>query len=207
MSTQIEEATQRITIPEQVLASTLCQPFRGFNSGSRALMVAVHQTHKLNLIDGVAPYIATANENEALKYASSYIQAKCNKMIIGRVNKFTHMPNLHYWYITVNLDGPEAGNLDIIEAVDYIHTTESYGYRLNKAFLDGLTLGAEVHQGDIERIPANVDEYGNVGFGVNLMTAYTSNLITQEDGYCLSDGTPLILSDKDQKWPGIDEVS
>ena len=187
MSTQTIEASNRIKIPEQVLASTLYQPFRGMNSGSRALMVAVHQTHKLNLINGVAPIIATANENEALKYASSYITAKCNKMIIGRVNKFTHMPNLHYWYITVNIDGPEEGDLDVIEAVDYVHTTESYGYRLNKAFLDGLGMGQEIHTGDVERIPANVDEYGNVGFGINLMTAYTSNLITQDDGYCLSE--------------------
>lgn len=187
MRSDLNEANERIKIPEQVLASTLVQPFRGSNSGSRALMVSVHQTHKLNLVDGEAPIIATANENEALKYASSYVTAKCKKMVIGRINKFTNNPNLHYWYITVNIDGPEEGNLDIIEAVDYIHTTESYGYKLDKSFLDGLNLGDEIHEGDVERSPANVDEYGNVGFGVNLMTAYTSNLITQEDGYCLSE--------------------
>lgn len=191
----LKEAAERIAAtnnPEVVLASSLSQPMRGSNSGSRELMYGIHNKQKMNLVKGEAPVISTANENEFLKWSSNYKTTDCDKMVIGKVDKFVNIPNLHYWLIMMNTSGPNAGDLDVIEAVDYVHTTESYGFRMNKSRLDGLTLGSTINKGFIEKIPNNVDEYGNVQFGLNLPTAYTSNLFTQEDGYTISDWAALM---------------
>lgn len=184
---QLREARARERIAEQKLGSTIVQPFTGLNSGNRKLMWAIHHQHKMNLIKGEAPFISTGNENEFLKYSSSYYESGCKKMVIGRVNKFEEIPNLHYWLVLVNLDGPKKGDLDLIERTDYVHTTESYGFPLDTKFLDTLKLGSEIDEGTIIKCPDNVDEFGNVMDGANLMTAYMSSLITQEDGYLLTE--------------------
>lgn len=183
---QLEIARKNERVPEQRLGSTIIQPFTGANSGNRKLMWAIHHQHKMNLLKGEAPYISTANENEFLKYSSAYIETDCDKMVIGKIEKFSSLPGLHYWLIVVNANGPHEGDLDIIERKSYVYTTESYGFSLDTKYLDTLHMGSMIYNGTPIKSPDNVDEFGNVLDGVNLMTAYTSSLITQEDGYLLS---------------------
>ena len=193
LNEELDEIRKRERVPEQRLGSTIIQPFTGQNSGSRKLMWAIHHQHKMNLVKGEAPYISTANENELLKYASSYVTTQCDKIVINRINKFNDLPNLRYWLLVVNTTGPNIGNLDVIERIGYVHTTESYGFALNTKYLDSLRLGDVIPTGKPVSIPDNVDEYGNVMDGVNLMTLYTSNLVTQEDGYYLSESAAMSL--------------
>ena len=180
-------------IPEQRLGATIIQPFTGLNSGSRKLMWAIHHQHKMNLVKGEAPYISTGNENEFLKYSSSFVLADCDKVVVRTVNKFLDNPYFHYWLIVANTSGPNKGDLDVIERVSYVYTTESYGFALNNDTLDNLREGSVIQKDQVIRIPDTVDQWGNVTDGVNLMTAYTSSLITQEDGYHLSESAALAL--------------
>lgn len=187
LTDELEMARQRIKNPEQVLGSTIVQPFTGANSGNRKIMWATHHQHKLNLDEPEVPFICTANENEFVKHSSAFVLTDCDKTVLSKVEKFRDVPGLHYWLIVVNQNGPNAGMLDVIERVSFIHTTESYGFQLNTEFLDSLKVGSFIPAGSRERCPGNVDQYGNLMDGVNLLTMYESNLETQEDGYELSD--------------------
>ena len=186
LNEQLKKAKEQEKFPEQRLGSTIVQPFTGLNSGNRKIMWAIHDQHKMNLIQGEAPYIATGNENEFLNYSSSYIKSSCTKEVLYRIEKFPNCKDLHYWLIIRNLDGPKAGQLDLIERCTYIHTTESYGFALNTNFIDRYKTGSIIPANSIIKCPDVVDEYGNVGFGVNLYTIYLSNLATIGDGYEIS---------------------
>lgn len=190
---RLAQARAEERFPEQRLGATILQPFTGLNSGNRKLMWAIHHQHKMNLVHGEAPYISTGNENEFLKYSSSFVQADCDKVVIGFVDKFRDLPGFHYWLIVANTDGPNKGDLDVIERKSYVYTTESYGFALNNDIIDKMGVGSFIQKDQVIRLPDTVDSFGNVTDGVNLMTAYTSSLITQEDGYHLCESAALAL--------------
>lgn len=184
---ELAKAREREKFPEQRLGSTIVQPFTGLNSGNRKIMWSTHDQQKMNLIQGEAPIISTGNENEFLNYSSSYVKSSCNKQVLYKMQKFPAKPNLHYWLIVQNLDGPKQGMLDIIERCTYVHTTESYGFALNTSFIDRYSKDDIIPVNSIIKCPDVVDAYGNVGFGVNLQTIPLSNLETTADGYEVSE--------------------
>jgi len=84
----------------------------------------------------------------------------------------------------------EDGTAAVHFAAPVKHLTESYGYRLDNSFLDGVEVGDDLPaQFKLQGWPCT-DEYGNFAYGVNLRTAYMNlDGLTYEDGIIISEST------------------
>ena len=181
---QIEEHIQGMSDYNYLLGRGLAQPFNAANSGSRKLMYAIHRDHFLVPEHGEIPIIQTGFENEFGRNSSSFMTADFNYEVIAKVPKFSFRPEIQYYLVIKNLD---TGEYDVIERMFAKHNTESYGYLYNNAYLDSLTPGSKIHQGDVIRKSNGFDECNNRLDGVNLTTLYMSSDQNMEDSIIISE--------------------
>jgi DNA-directed RNA polymerase beta subunit len=180
---QIEESIKNLPDYNYMLGRTLMQPFKPANSGSRALMYAVHSEHLMVPTNGEVPNIQTGFETEFGRSSSSYIAADSDLKVLYKIPKFEFNPN-HYYLIVQDM---KTGVFDVLERVTYKHSTESYGYIWDSSRMDRLKVGDVIHEGDIIKTSIGFDEYGNKMNGVNLVTMYLSCAQNMEDSIIISE--------------------
>lgn len=180
---QIEEVKKREKIPEQRCGKCLKQPFTAANSGNRKIMWSTHDEHRIQLINGEAPYITTPYVKPWAQHASSYNVAAKDYEVVAKIQKFEHTPNWDYWLIVRAKDN----SLDVIHRVSYVYTTEKFGFMMNNEYVDGLKVGDDIKQGQRIKCSDSMDEYDNPEQGKNLITAYLSSTDTEEDGVAISE--------------------
>lgn len=167
---------------ERTLGVTLMQPFESMNSSARKLMFSLQATHRLNLTNPEVPLIGTGYENEFGKKSSSYLVSNDHWKVIGKISKYSHDPDLHYFLILIN-DNQE---LDILERVSYCHNTETYGFMYNNSKIDNLDIGSNILKDQIIRTSTAYDEFGNHMDGINLSCCYMALPKTTEDPVVIS---------------------
>ena len=196
----ITDLRNRIKKPEQILGRSLLQPFCNTNSGSRKLMHSTHLEQRLAVLNPEVPLIQTGYENEFGKYASSFLEANDEYIVLAKIQKFHEQLNQHYFLITKNLSTNE---LDIIERIDYEFITETYGYLYDNSKLDRLEPISEngditekniIHKNEVYKKSMAYDDYNNRRDGVNLLTAYISTAKNTEDSVILSESAAKKLS-------------
>lgn len=192
---QLAEAEKRISQPEQMLGIGSLQPFNNCNSGSRKLMFSVHRAQTLPVITPEVPFISTGYENEYGRYSSSFHVQESPSVVIGRVQKYSALPNYHYFMITKSEDEKQ---LDLLEVAPYKHVAETYGYLYDNTVIESLSDGDYIEPGTVIQKAASFDEFNNRMDGVNLNVAYLATERTMEDGFIVSEsaakklGSPLI---------------
>lgn len=179
----VNEATNRMELPEERLGKELCQPFSAASSGARKLMFGTHIEHTLPLMKPEVPLIQTGFESEYGYSSSSYVVADYNAKVITKIEKYSMNPGYHYFILILREDGV----MDIITRVSYNHITETYGYCYNTDFLDKLKPGSTISEGDVLYRSASFDEYGNKMDGINALVTYLACDDTIEDGILLSE--------------------
>lgn len=180
---QIQDSIKNLPDGNYMLGRTLMQPCKPANSGSRALMSAVHVEHLMVPLNAEVPIIQTGFETEFGVHSSSYVKSKSNYAVLYKINKFEFKDN-HYYLIVQDTD---TGIYDVIERISYKHNTESYGYLWNNDRLDSLAPGSQIRKGSVIKTSIGFDSFGNKMNGVNLNTLYLSCAQNMEDSVILSE--------------------
>lgn len=182
IKSQIENTVAPLPDNNYLLGRGLLQPFKPSNSGSRALMSAIHSEHFMVLTNAEVPLVQTGFETEFGRNSTSYVVSQRNYIVVAKINKFSFNPN-HYYLIVQDID---TGEYDYIERVTYNHNTESYGYMWDNSFLDTLQVGHYINRDDPIKTSVGFDRFGNKMNGVNLITAYLSLGKNMEDSVIIS---------------------
>ena len=180
---QIQDSIKNLPDNNYMLGRTLMQPCKPANSGSRALMSAVHVEHLMVPLNAEVPIIQTGFETEFGVHSSSYVKSKSNYTILYKISKFEFKDN-HYYLIVQDND---TGIYDVIERTPYKHNTESYGYLWDNTRLDSLAPGSQIKKGSVIKTSTGFDNFGNKMNGVNLTTLYLSCAQNMEDSVILSE--------------------
>ena len=183
-SDKIEEASKKITSPEQMLGKGLFQPFSNTNSGSRKILAGLQRDQIFSLIKPEKAIIETGYEIRYGDRSSSVIKAETDYQVIGKVSKFSFAPNHHYWIIFRDLN---TNRLDVVERISYTYITESYGYLLNNEYLDQLSIGDYVGKDTIVQKSTAFDYYNNRTEGINMNMIYLNLDSNMEDSVIMSD--------------------
>lgn len=184
----IADAESRIPDQNYALGKGLLQPFRGTNSGSRAIMQNVQLDQRLSLMDPEPPIIATGHENRYGQMSSNYIVNDSNKIVIDKISKYPwDISDTRRAYI-VTLD-PVTNEIDILERKPYEHVSESFGYTFNSKYLDGLMVGDIIPEGKITTKTRSFDDNDLRQDGLNLRTIYVASGLTTEDPVIVSKST------------------
>lgn len=132
-----------------------------------------------------------------LHYQKKYPQGKLVRVISGRVfdvvvDLRTDSETFGQWY-GVELTAENKKQLYISEGFAHgflvLSEKAEFCYKCTDFY----------HPGDEGGLAWNDPDIGIVWPGIQ--GVYSGN--SKAEGYCLFDGTPLIMSEKDQKWPGI----
>lgn len=191
----IEELEKRLPSQEYTICKTLKQPFSHTNSGSRKIMYGTQLEQTTQIINPEPPIISTGYEDKFGELSSNFIRAKNNYVVIDKISKFRHNPQIQYWLILLNTDNNQ---LTCLERISYNHITEFYGYLFNNDFLDNLAPGDGISKGSVIKKTTSYDEYNNRAEGLNLSILYNSGEDTKEDPVVISKScakkflTPLI---------------
>lgn len=169
---------------DYVLGKGLQMPFAASNSGARKLMFGIQLEHRLALCDPQVPFIQTGYEMEFGKNSSSYVQVPEDMTVIGKVSKFSWMPDHHYYLFLLN---NKDNTLSVYERKEYKHITENYGYLYNNEYIDRLTPGNTVPKGTVIQRSIAFDEYNNRMDGRDFLTMYASCEETMEDAIVISE--------------------
>lgn len=177
--------------PDYMLGKGLQMPFAASNSGSRKIMFGTQTEHRLPLIDPDVPFIQTGYENEFGRQSSSFVQIDQDLEVIGIVNKFSWIPNYHYYVFALDRD---SDTIRVFERKSYKHITENYGYLFNNDKLDSLKVGDNVPKGTVIQKSMSFDEFNNRMDGKNLLTIYSSCEETMEDAIIISESASKKLT-------------
>jgi len=180
----VEKRAETLKSKEQILGKSLYQPFTDANSGARKIMAATQLEHALPLYESEVAIVQTGYEIRYGDYSSAIIKTDSPIEIVGKISKFSKLPNHHYYLIIRNM---ETNELDMIERKSYKYSMETYGHLYDNATLDSLDIGYEVPKNTIIRKSTSTDEYLNRMDGVNLNTIHMACDITKEDGMWLSE--------------------
>lgn len=191
----LAEAEKRIDSLEEALGKGLLEPFNSTNSGARKILFGTQFEHAIPLIHAEVPLVQTGYEIRFGDYSASIIKADSDYFVESIISKFSSVPRQHYFVI---IRSDENKEIKVVERIPYEHTTETYGYLYNNSYMDSLSVGSKINQGDVIRKSTSYDEYGNRKDGVNLLCAYLATDKTMEDSVILSESgaaklsTPLI---------------
>lgn len=183
-SDKILENTKDLKSMEHMLGKGLMQPFNNTNAGSRKIMFSVHKEHVFPLMNPEKAIIETGYEIRYGDYSSSITRAHTNYIVIAKISKFSFAPNHHYWIIIQDIN---TKKLDVVERISYHYVTESYGYLYNNEYLDSLTVGDYIYEGQVVQKSLAFDEYNNRADGVNLNVAYMALDGNMEDSIICSE--------------------
>ena len=198
LSDEIAEVEKRLPNQEYTLAKCLKQPFSNTNSGSRKIMFGIQLEQCMPINDPEVPIITTGYENQFGQYSSNFVVADKNYVVVAKIPKFANDPNRHYWLILLD---PVNDELSCVERIAYKHITEFYGYLFNNDYLDSLSVGDGIEEGQVLKKTTSYDEFNNRAEGLNLATMYIACEDVTED--------PIVISESAAKKfmsPLIDKV-
>ena len=145
-SDKIAENTKNLQSMEHMLGKGLMQPFNNTNAGSRKIMFSVHKEHVFPLMSAEKAIIETGYEIRYGDYSSSITRADSTYVVVAKISKFSFAPNHHYWIIVRDT---KSNKIDVVERISYHYVTESYGYLYNNEYLDSLSIGDYIPNGQV----------------------------------------------------------
>lgn len=150
-----------------------------------------HLEHVFPLINPEKAIIETGYEIRFGDYSSSITRADSTYQVIGKISKFSFAPNHHYWLIVKDT---KSNKVDVVERIAYHYVTESYGYLYNNEYMDSLSIGDFIQNGDVVQKSLAFDEYNNRTDGVNFNVAYMALDDNMEDSIIFSDAAASRLT-------------
>lgn len=183
LSAEIAKIAERLPNQEYTLCKGLKQPFNNTNSGSRKIMQGIQMDQSTQLLHPEAPIIMTGYETQFGEMSSNYIVADKDYVVVGKISKFSNIPNDHYWLI---LYSQKDHTLDMVERVSYNHVSEFYGYLYDNEYLDSININSSVKEGTVLKKPISYDDYNNKAEGLNLVTIYAASEEVKEDPIVIS---------------------
>ena len=184
----IADAESRIPDQNHALGKGLLQPFRGTNSGSRAIMQNVQLDQRLALINPEPPIISTGHEKRFGEKSSNYIVNESNKIVIDKISKYPWDTSDTRRAYVITLD-PVTNEIDILERKPYEHVSESFGYTYNSSYIDNLMVGDIIPEGKIVTKTRSFDDNNLRQDGLNLRVIYVASGLTTEDPVIVSQST------------------
>ena len=181
---EISKVQERIPAQEYTLGRALKQPFCNTNSGSRKIMQGIQMEQSVQIMNPEAPIISTGYENQFGYLSSNVIKADKEYKVIAKIDKYSFLPNYHYWLI---LSADNGKYFTVIERIPYFHITEFFGYLFNNDFLDSLSINNIIPVNTVMKKPISYDEYGNRSEGLNLTTMYIACEDVKEDPIVVSE--------------------
>lgn len=183
-SDKIAQNTQNLQSMEHMLGKGLMQPFNNTNAGSRKIMFSIHKEHVFPLIQAEKAIIETGYEIRYGDLSSAVTKADSTYIVVAKISKFSFAPNHHYWLIVRDT---KSNKIDVLERISYHYVTESYGYLYNNEYLDSLTIGDYIKDGQVVQKSLAFDEYNNRADGVNFNVAYMALDDNMEDSIVCSE--------------------
>lgn len=177
--------------PDYMLGKGLMMPFAASNSGSRKLMFGTQLEHRLPLMNPEVAYIQTGYEMEFGLKSSSYITADEDMDVLGKIPKFSWIPDHHYYMITF---GRKTGLLHVYERKEYVHITENYGYLFDNTKIDKLDSESHIRKSEMIQKSTSFDEFDNRMDGCNMLTMYNACEETMEDAIVISESAAKRLT-------------
>lgn len=154
-------------------------------SANRQMMFFPNLTQFNQLENPERPLVTTGYENVFAHYSKiAYNASDRNVRIVGKVIKNA----FNYILITYN---SKTDTYDVVERQEATDLGESYGFRRNNEFIDGLEIGDKVQKGDVFYKSTGFDDDMNYGFGRNINMMYTINLNNLEDSITVTDDLDL----------------
>ena len=181
---EIKKIEDRIPAQEYILGRALKQPFPNTNSGSRKIMHGTQTEQAIQISNPEPPILSTGYENEYGYMSSNYITSDNDYEVLAKIDKFSKLPNNHYWLI---LYSRKDNYVTMQERTPYHHISEFFGYLYDNNYLDNLNPGSTIKKGDVISKPASYDEYENRAEGLNLTTMYTACEFVKEDPIVISE--------------------
>lgn len=191
LTSTCEEIENRLPSMEYVLGKGLLQPFGNTNSGTRKIMQGIQKEQGMQLEKAETPIIMTGFENQFGELSSTFVRADRDLVVIDKIPKYDlslGVKNANYWLICLD---PENGVIDALERIDYRHISESYGFRMDTAYMDNLDVSSPIPKGTPIIKSNSYDCANNKCDGVNLTTVYMALAETTED--------PIVLSESSAK--------
>ena len=178
-----EIAKAPLPTPEHMLGRGCLMPFNPSNSGMRKIMFGINLEQRLPIMDPEVPYVSTGFEYQYGQLSSSFTVADDGYSIVASIPKFSNVPKNHVFHVLVSDNGTKVRYL---EACQYKHSTENYGYLYSKSCMN-FRPGDHIRSGDVLLKSTSFDEYNNRKDGKNMLVLYNSSEQTMEDGIIISE--------------------
>lgn len=179
----VQERASKLRNYEQMLGKGLYMPNNPTNAGQRSLMWSTMMEQTILCTNPKVPLLGTGYEVKYGKESSSFIRAKHDMKVIAKIDKFSFIPNYHYFLIVQDL---VTGKYSFIERTIASHSTESYGFLNNNDKIDSYHVGSIIQENDVIKKSNGFDEFNNRMDGVDLITTYMANELTKEDAILMS---------------------
>lgn len=152
-------------------------------NSSRGLMFSNQMDQLVPLEHTEIPMVYTNYEYIVGKYSSAYYKANKPYKVIAKISKFQDNPNAIYVLVIYN---KKEDKYDIIERNPGERLTETYGYKYDNSVIDELEEGDEIEQDEVLYHSTSFTKDMMYGFGVNLLTLYTTDPMSIEDALIIS---------------------
>ena len=173
--------------PHAFMCEELLTPFTNHCDYQRLNLFSAHINQLVHLKKPEYPRVFTNFETQIGEYSTAYKRAYGNLIIVAKIVK-------NPYNYTLIVQDEDTGVFDVIEYHTAQHIAEDYGYKSHDC-VAALHEGDVIPKGDFIYKSAEFDEYGNVGYGVNLNAVYYNFLnLTYEDGIVVSESAAKKLT-------------
>lgn len=158
--------------------------FPAYISAARRNMFSHHVKQFNNIQNPQIPKVSTNYESVFGKYSSGYYKMKDDAEVHAIVNKYgNNRENGYFMFVYY----PKSDTYDVIERKALEDLTERYGFEYNNEFMDSLTIGDNINEGDVVYKSTSYDEYMNYRYGANFTYMYSLDPNTIEDAVTISE--------------------
>jgi DNA-directed RNA polymerase beta subunit len=162
---------------------------------SRANMFCNHVVQTVVPTYGDTPQVFTGFENQVGDYSHSMVKFDKKVKLIHIIKK--NECNGMYVFQEV-----KSKKIHVVENKTHGRITEYYGYQLNNDKIHGMTVGETIDEGEIVVHSTSHDDIGNLRYGVNLNTIYsTIDGLNYEDAVVISES-----AQKKMAYENVEEV-
>lgn len=149
----------------------------------RENMFNSHLSQFLVLLNPETPKVFTGYEKEIGKYSKSYYKTDKPMVVVDKISKFQHVPDLQYVLIVKD----SSGFYDVIHRKPSQQLTETYGYVNVNINIDSKKPESGIMPGELLYHSTSFDELMNYRYGINGNTIYMSIPEVTEDSIVISE--------------------
>lgn len=183
---QLEELDKKYEGDDIILATNMSLAFPRYTSSSRMIMIGNQLKQCVVPLHTDKPRVFTNYENDVGDLSDYNIVATDDYEVTKIIKKFPKVdsPVQTYLLFVRNLS---TGEYQVFTRSDVVDLPEKYGMQMDNRWIDQLSEGDTIQEGDTLRRPTSFDEYDNWGFGKNILFMYEIDDSTIEDAIKVSE--------------------